>query len=52
MLAVMARYRADVMMDKTPQTPFMIVIMSANRKFLIVSTVLARLVASSVRDGH
>jgi hypothetical protein len=33
----MARYRAEVMMDRTPQTPFMMVIKSANRKFLTVS---------------
>jgi len=41
MLAVMARYRADVMMERTPQTPFMIVIISANRKFLHVSPIPA-----------
>lgn len=33
----MARYRAEVMMDRTPQTPFMMVIKSASRKFLTVS---------------
>ena len=33
----MEMYRALVMIDKTPQTPFMMVIKSANRKFLQVS---------------
>jgi hypothetical protein len=33
----MARYRAEVMIDRTPQTPFMMVIKSASRKFLTVS---------------
>jgi len=38
MLAVMARNRADVMIERTPQTPFMMVIISASRKFLQVSS--------------